>query len=103
MSQGASTPIEVTVAGKDMKQIEDYSNKLVSKLKKIDYLRDVQIAQPLKFPVVQITLDRLKIAQMGLSVSEISRSVTASTSSSRFSEKNQWLDEKASNTYQVQV
>jgi len=103
MSQGAATPIEVTVAGKDMAQIEAYSNKLVAKLKKVDYLRDVQINQPLKFPVVKITLDRLKLAQMGLSVSEISRSVTASTSSSRFSEKNQWLDEKASNTYQVQV
>ncbi|WP_295772281.1 efflux RND transporter permease subunit [uncultured Mucilaginibacter sp.] len=103
MSQGAATPIEVTVAGKDMAQIEAFSNKLVNKLKKIDYLRDVQIAQPLKFPVVKITLDRLKLAQMGLSVSEIARSVTASTSSSRFSEKNQWLDEKASNTYQVQV
>ncbi|RVT98414.1 efflux RND transporter permease subunit [Mucilaginibacter limnophilus] len=103
MSQGASTPIEVTVAGKDMGQITSYSNKLVNKLKRIDYLRDVQINQPLKFPVVQITLDRLKLAQMGLSVSEISRSVTASTSSSRFSEKNQWLDERASNTYQVQV
>ena len=103
MSQGAATPIEVTVAGKDMAQIEAYSNKLVDKLKKVDYLRDVQINQPLKFPVVKITLDRLKLAQMGLSVSEISRSVTASTSSSRFSEKNQWLDEKAANTYQVQV
>ncbi|WP_377162840.1 efflux RND transporter permease subunit [Mucilaginibacter terrae] len=103
MSQGAATPIEVTVAGKDMAQIEAYSNKLVNKLKQVDYLRDVQINQPLKFPVVKITLDRLKLAQMGLNVSEISRSVTASTSSSRFSEKNQWLDEKASNTYQVQV
>ncbi|GAB2698777.1 efflux RND transporter permease subunit [Mucilaginibacter koreensis] len=103
MSQGAATPIEVTVAGKDMDQIEAYSNKLVDKLKQVPYLRDVQINQPLKFPVVKITLDRLKLAQMGLTVSEISRSVTASTSSSRFSEKNQWLDEKASNTYQVQV
>ncbi len=103
MSQGAATPIEVTVAGKDMAQIEGYSNKLVDQMKKVNYLRDVQINQPLKFPVVKITLDRLKLAQMGLSVSEISRSVTASTSSSRFSEKNQWLDEKAANTYQVQV
>ncbi|WP_345955745.1 efflux RND transporter permease subunit [Mucilaginibacter sp. PAMB04168] len=103
MSQGAATPIEVTVAGKDVAQIEAYSKDLVAKLKKVDYLRDVQINQPLKFPVVKITLDRMKLAQMGLNVSEISRSVTASTSSSRFSEKNQWLDEKASNTYQVQV
>src|ERR1700749_4023532 len=61
------------------------------------------IAQPLKFPVIKITLDRLKVAQLGLNIKDISRSVTASTSSSRFTEKNLWLDEKSAYTYQVQV
>ncbi len=103
MSQGASTPIEVRIAGKDMPQIENYANKLVSKLKQVSYLRDVQIAQPLKMPVIAVTLDRLKVAQFGLNVTDIGRSVTASTSSSRFTEKNQWLDEKSAYTYQVQV
>ena len=103
MSQGASTPIEVQVAGKDMQQIEGYANKVVGQLKKINYLRDVQIVQPLKFPVIAITLDRLKAAQLGLNIKEIARSVTASTSSSRFTEKNLWLDEKGAYTYQVQV
>ncbi|SDG72626.1 Multidrug efflux pump subunit AcrB [Pedobacter terrae] len=103
MSQGAATPIEIRVAGKDMDQIESYSNKVLAKLKEIDYLRDIQIAQPLHIPVVSITLDRLKAAQFGLNVVDIARSVTASTSSSRFTEKNQWLDEKTAYTYQVQV
>ncbi|WP_317171579.1 efflux RND transporter permease subunit [Pedobacter gandavensis] len=103
MSQGASTPIEVRVAGKDMNEIESYANQVVAKLKTIDYLRDVQIAQPLKLPVVTINIDRLKAAQLGLDVAQISRSVTASTSSSRFTEKIQWLDESKAYTYQVQV
>ncbi|MBD1386129.1 efflux RND transporter permease subunit [Mucilaginibacter rigui] len=103
MSQGAATPIELRVAGKDMAQIETYANKAVEKLKKISYLRDVQIAQPLKIPVIAITLDRQKVSQFGLNVTDIARSVTASTSSSRFTEKNQWLDEDKQYTYQVQV
>ncbi|WP_276483031.1 efflux RND transporter permease subunit [Paraflavitalea pollutisoli] len=103
MSQGASTPIEVRVAGKDMKEIETYSNQLVAKLKGVPFLRDVQIAQPLHFPVISISIDRLKAAQLGLNVADIARSVTASTSSSRFTEKNQWLDESKAYTYQVQV
>ncbi|MGZ3764199.1 MAG: efflux RND transporter permease subunit [Mucilaginibacter sp.] len=103
MSQGASTPIEVQVAGKNMQQIEDFSNKVLVKLKKIPYLRDVQIDQPLKFPLVSITLDRLKVGQLGLNVKDIARSVTASTSSSRFTEKNLWLDDKSAYTYQVQI
>ncbi len=103
MSQGASTPIEVQVAGKDMQQIEGYGDKVLAKLKAIPYLRDVQIDQPLKFPVIAIKLDRLKVSQLGLNVKDIARSVTASTSSSRFTEKNLWLDEKNSYTYQVQA
>jgi multidrug efflux pump subunit AcrB len=103
MSQGANTPIEVQVAGKDMQQIEGYANKVLAKLKQIPYLRDVQINQPLNYPVIAITLDRLKVAQLGLTVSDIARSVTASTSSSRFTLKNLWLDQNNSYTYQVQA
>ncbi len=103
MSQGATTPIEVRVAGKDVDQIHKYADTLVNNLSKVSYLRDVQIQQPLAFPTIAITIDRFKASQFGLSVEEIARSVTASTSSSRFTEKNQWLDEKSAYTYQVQV
>jgi multidrug efflux pump subunit AcrB len=103
MSQGASTPIEVQVAGKDMQQIQGFATKVVDKLKQIPYLRDVQIDQPLNFPTIEITLDRLKVAQLGLNIKDISNSVTASTSSSRFTEKNLWLDSRNQYTYQVQV
>jgi len=103
MSQGASSPIEIRVAGKDFAQISAYADTLTGKLKKIDYLRDVQIQQPLAFPTVNMTIDRMKAAQFGLSVEDIGRSVTASTSSSRFTQKVLWLDEKSAYTYQVQV
>ncbi len=103
MSQGASNPIEVRVAGKDMKEIAGYAEKVVANMQQIPYLRDVQIAQPLHFPVISISIDRFKLAQMGLTIGQVARSVTASTSSSRFTEKNQWLDEKAAYTYQTQV
>lgn len=103
MSQGANNPIEVRVAGKDIKQITTYADSLLLQLRKITSLRDIQINQPLKMPVIDITIDRLKVAQFGLDVQNISNSVTAATSSSRFVEKNLWLDEKAAYTYQVQV
>jgi RND family efflux transporter MFP subunit len=103
MSQGAATPIEVRVAGKDIAQIQHYADTIVTQLKQLPYLRDVQIAQPLQFPNIAINIDRFKAAQFGLNISDVARSVTASTSSSRFTEKIQWLDEKAAYTYQVQV
>ncbi|HZK65114.1 MAG TPA: efflux RND transporter permease subunit, partial [Puia sp.] len=103
MAQGAATPIEVRVAGKNFDNIKDYSAKLVDKLKQISYLRDVQIAQPLHFPTISMHIDRFRLAQMGLNLNEVARSITDATSSSRFTEKVQWLDTKVAYTYQVQV
>jgi len=103
MSQGAQTPIEIRVAGKDMSHIEDYANKLVGKLKQVDFMRDVHIEQPLKNPVIDISIDRVKVAQMGLDPKQIAKTVATVTSSSRFVEKNLWLDKKNAYTYQVQA
>ena len=103
MAQGASTPIEVRVAGKNMDEIKQYAGRLVDGLQKVPYLRDVQIAQPLNFPTIKIHIDRFRLAQMGLNLNEVARSITDATSSSRFTEKIQWLDTKVAYTYQVQV
>jgi len=103
MSQGAATPIEVRVAGKKMDELKLYADKVVGSLRHIGYLRDVQIAQPLRLPTISIAIDRLKASQLGLQMDDIARSVTASTSSSRFTQKIQWLDENNTYTYQVQV
>jgi len=103
LSQGSPTPIEVKVNGKNKKLNVEYANKMVAKLKQIAYLRDVQIAQSVQYPAININIDRIKAAQLGVDVSDISRSLTASTSSSRFTEKNVWIDEKASLAYNVQV
>ncbi|HVU58414.1 MAG TPA: efflux RND transporter permease subunit [Puia sp.] len=103
MSQGASTPIEVRVAGEKVSDLEAYSSRLVNKLKEIPYLRDVQVAQPLKYPTIHVTLDRQKLAQMGLSIDAVSRSVSDATASSRYTMKNLWLDENKQYTYNTEV
>ncbi|GEO06529.1 RND transporter [Adhaeribacter aerolatus] len=103
LSQGSPTPIEVKVSGKNKKQNEEYAHKITRKLKEIAYLRDVQIGQAIRYPTININIDRARASALGLSISDISRSLVASTSSSRFTEKNVWIDEKANQTYSVQV
>ncbi len=103
MAQGASTPIEVRIAGKNMKDIKGYAQKLVDTLKHIDFLRDVQVQQPLAFPNLGIAVNRLKLSQMGLTIDNVTKSITDATSSSRFTNKNLWLDESNAYTYQTQV
>jgi multidrug efflux pump subunit AcrB len=103
MAQGAATPIEVRVAGKNFSNIRDYAYKLLANLKKISYLRDVHINQPLHYPTIKMHIDRYRLSEMGLDLNEVARSITDATSSSRFTEKVLWLDENVAYTYQVQV
>lgn len=103
MAQGAATPIEVRVASKNIGDIESYAYRLTGKLKAIPFLRDVAIAQPLKFPTLVIHMDRQKLAQMGLGIEDVSKSISDATASSRFTLKNFWLDDSKQYTYNTQV
>src|SRR4030095_13682025 len=103
LSQGSPTPIEVRITGKDKKINEQYAGKIIEKLREIAYLRDIQLAQPIKYPTINIDIDRIRAAQMGVALSDISRSLVAATSSSRYTEKNVWIDPRSNISYAVQV
>ncbi|MEH6680026.1 MAG: efflux RND transporter permease subunit [Sediminicola sp.] len=103
LSQGSPTPIEIRLAGKDKLKNEEYALKLMDRLRENEYFRDIQIAQPIHYPALDINIDRVRAAQLGVDMSDISRSLIASTSSSRYTEKNTWIDEKAGLSYGVQV
>lgn len=103
LSQGSPTPIEVRVMGRNKKLNEEYANKVIAKLRETEYFRDVQIAQPLDYPALNIEIDRVRAAQLGVDMNDVSRSLIAATSSSRYTEKNTWIDEKQNLSYLVQV
>jgi len=103
LSQGSPTPIEVRIGGKNKKMNEEFAKKVIARLNKISYLRDVQLGQPVNYPTIDIEINRQRAAQMGVTVSDISRSLIASTSSSRYTEKNVWIDPATNQSYGVQV
>jgi multidrug efflux pump subunit AcrB len=103
LSQGSPTPVEVRFSGRNKKNNELYAQKLIARLQQIPYLRDVQLGQSNKYPAINIEVDRVRAAQLGVTMDDISRSMVASTSSSRYTEKNIWIDEKGGNSYNVQV
>jgi multidrug efflux pump subunit AcrB len=103
MSQGASTPIEVTVAAKDVAAAGRFAETIRQQMATIDFLRDVQIAQPLAYPILNVTMNRERAGQLGVTSTQVARSMVAATSSSRFTDKNLWLDQSKGLAYQVQV
>ncbi|MCF0056018.1 efflux RND transporter permease subunit [Dyadobacter sp. CY356] len=103
LSQGSPTPVEIRFGGRNKKLNEQYARKLMVELSKISYMRDIQLGQSNKYPAINIEVDRIRAAQLGTDMTDVSRSMTTSTSSSRYTEKNIWVDEKSGLSYSVQV
>lgn len=103
MSFGSPTPIEVAVQGLNLQQNREHAEKIRTALSSIAFLRDLQIAQPLDYPTLAVTIDRERAGQFGLTMSNVSRSLTTATSSSRYVEPNYWRDPVSGNGFQIQV
>ncbi|KFF17146.1 efflux RND transporter permease subunit [Chryseobacterium sp. JM1] len=103
LSQGANNPIEVRVSGMMKKMNRMYAEKLLVKLKEIKYLRDQQIPQSMNYPALQINIDRVRAAQLGLDAQDIAKSLVAATASTRYTNKNFWVGGMMGIAYDVQV
>ena len=103
MSFGSPTPIEIAARGASLEDNRNYLTKLRTELEKLPFLRDLQAAQSLDYPTVNIQINREKAGFSGTTAAQIARSVVAGTSSSRFIVPNYWPDPKTGIGYQVQL
>ena len=103
LNMGSTNPIEVDIVGLDLSQSRIVADSLNNKLRAIPYLRDVQISTVLDYPNVNINIDRLKAGQLAMTTDQISHSIVAATSSSRFTLPRYWIDKAAGIAYQIQV
>lgn len=103
MGQGAMTPIEVKVGARQVKQAVAFANKIKEHLDEIDYLRDIRIAEQTDYPVLGIDIDRDLAGQFDLGVDDITKNLVAATSSTRFTNKNMWIDPGSGLVFQTQV
>ena len=103
LSQGANTPVEVRFSGMMKGRNEMYAKRLMAELKKISYMRDVKMPQSTEYPTLNIDVNRVKAAQLGLDMADVTHSLIPATSSSRFTNKNFWIGGMMNMAYNVQV
>jgi multidrug efflux pump subunit AcrB len=102
MSSGTSTPIEVAIAGPDFAATRKFAATVKERLAGIRTLRDVQYAQLLEYPSLNIHVDRERAGQLGVSMQDVGQALVAATSSTRFTQPNFWAAPNGV-SYQVQV
>jgi multidrug efflux pump subunit AcrB len=103
MSFGAPTPVEVSVSGPNLAENRAHADKIRAELARIQSLRDLQYAQSLNYPILKVDIDRERAGLSGVTARDVSRSLVAATSSSRYVVPNFWCDPSSGVGYQVQV
>jgi multidrug efflux pump subunit AcrB len=103
MSFGSPTPIEIAVQGISLQDDYAYAQKVQAQVVKLPFLRDLQFAQAMNYPTLDINIDRERAGQFGLTMADVARSVVPATSSSRFTSPNYWRDPNSGNAFQIQV
>jgi len=98
---GAPAPISVTVSGNKLSETRRYTERMAAELEKIGSLRDVQIPQALDYPTLDVTIDRERAGQLGVTVDRVGKSIVAATSSSVLVTPNFWTDPASGIPYRV--
>jgi multidrug efflux pump subunit AcrB len=103
MGFGSPTPVEVAILGSNLGDNAVYAQKIRDQVSKLSFVRDLQFAQELNYPTMDININRERAGQFGLTMADVSRSVVPATSSSRFTQPNYWRDPNSGQAFQIQV
>ena len=100
---GLPSPIDVEVTGPRFEQLIPIAHQLRDAIRKVPGAVDVHIAQELDHPALQVDVDRLRAAQVGLTQRDIANSLLVSLSSSSLVSPSYWLSPETNVNYIVAV
>jgi len=99
LNGGLPAPINVQVEGNKLEVAHEIAEKIKRHAETVPGAVDVRIQQRLDAPQINIDVDRVKAAQVGLTQEEIVKNVVTALNSSINFAPSFWIDEKNGNHY----
>jgi multidrug efflux pump subunit AcrB len=103
LNLGLPAPIDVQVAGSNMKAAYATALKLSSQIRKIPGVADVFIPQDIDYPALQLDVDRTRASELGLNQQEVVDNVITALTSNQMIAPSFWIDPKTGNDYMLTV
>ena len=100
---GLSSPIDVQIEGSDFKKSGEYVRQLQDRLRLIPGLVDIHLKQVFDYPSLDINVDRVRAARLGLSQRDVANSMLISLSSSSLVSPSYFLNPINNVNYLVAV
>jgi multidrug efflux pump subunit AcrB len=99
LNEGSPTPINVQISAGTVAQCRDVAEEVVETLSRIPGATDVQIAQSLDYPQLDIRVDRTKARLLGLSQEAVAQSILTAYGSSLGYTSTIWIDPEKGTDY----
>jgi multidrug efflux pump subunit AcrB len=96
---GLPSPINIQVEGNDLRQSAEIAEKIKTLVKAVPGATDVRIQQRLDYPQIDVEVDRVKAAYLGLTQQDVVRNTTSALNSSISFDPAFWIDDKNGNHY----
>ncbi len=96
---GLPSPLDIQVEGNKLDQAHEIAEKIRSIVAKVPGTVDVRIQQKIDYPMLEVELDRVRAAYLGLTAREIVTNIVTALNSSINFDPAFWLDESNGNHY----
>jgi multidrug efflux pump subunit AcrB len=103
INQGLPAPIDIQVSGNDLDQSFAIASQIAAKVKGLKNVSDVLIPQNLRFPGLELNIDRERASLIGLSPREVVDNVITALTSNGMIAPSYWIDPKTGNNYMLTV
>jgi len=94
LNEGVATPIDIQVSAGTLEQCRISAEAIVERVRRIPGTADVQIAQMLDYPQLDVEVDRTRAAYMGISQRDVAGNVLTALGSSAGFSPMIWVDPK---------
>jgi multidrug efflux pump subunit AcrB len=98
---GLPSPLDVQISGSNVQASRAYADELLRKLRHVPGAVDLRIQQAFDYPKFDVTVDRTKAQQLGLTQQNIASNMLVSLSGSFQTSPSFWIDPTTGTQYQV--
>jgi hydrophobic/amphiphilic exporter-1 (mainly G- bacteria), HAE1 family len=103
VNMGMPAPLNIQVASMDIDAAHQVASEIASKVRAIPGVNDVLIPQDVDYPSLQISIDRERASELGLSAEEVIDSLITALTSNGMLAPSYWIDPKTGNNYLLTV
>jgi len=103
LNMGLPAPIDVQVAGSNMKAGHNTALDLERRIGQIPGVADVFIPQDIDYPALQLDVNRTRASELGLNQREVVDNVITALTSNQMIAPSFWIDPRTGNDYMLTV